>query len=101
MLPDTFPARVRVTTVDGRVFDEDVPAQRGTRLNPMLPADHRRKFRGNVRPSLGDEQTDELLTALELAWDAADVGALMALTVPRNGAVGDVIAASKAAADGR
>jgi 2-methylcitrate dehydratase PrpD len=101
MPPDTFPARVRLTTVDGRVFEEDVPAQRGTRLNPMLPADHRRKFRGNVRPSLGDEQTDELLLALEGAWDAPDVRALMALTVPRTGAAGEVIAASKAAADGR
>ncbi len=83
MLPDTFPARVQLTTLDGRVFEEDVPAQRGTRLNPMLPDDQRRKFRGNVRPSLGDEQTEELLAALEGAWDAQDVRALMALTVPR------------------
>ena len=83
MPPDTFPARVRLTTVDGRVFEEDVPAQRGTRRNPMSTEDHRRKFRGNVRPTLGDEQTEELLAALEGGWDVADVRALLALTVPR------------------
>jgi 2-methylcitrate dehydratase PrpD len=101
MLPDTFPARVRLTTFDGRVFDEDVPAQRGTRLNPMLPADHRRKFRGNARPSLGGEQTDELLAALEGAWDAPDVRGLMALTVPRGGSTTATILSAEAPADGR
>lgn len=77
MVPDRFPARVEISTRDGRRFVEDVPAQRGNSENPFTPDDHRRKFRGNVEPSLGDERTAALLTQLENGWEATDVSALM------------------------
>ena len=81
MEPDRFPARVEITTREGRTFLEDVPAQRGNSANPFTPDDHRRKFRGNVQRTLGAERTEELLTRLENGWDAPDVAALMQLTV--------------------
>jgi 2-methylcitrate dehydratase PrpD len=82
MPPDHFPARVELLTRDGRTFVEDVPAQRGDPDNPMRPDDHRRKFRANAGPTLGEEATDALLTALEEAWHARDVSALARMTIP-------------------
>lgn len=82
MLPDHFPARVEITTPDGSTFVEDVPAQRGDPDNPMRPDDHRRKFRGNVLPTLGEAQTEHLLARLEDIWNAESVRDLVALTVP-------------------
>jgi 2-methylcitrate dehydratase PrpD len=81
MAPDHFPARVEVTTRDGRHFVEDVPAQRGDPDNPMKADDHRDKFRRNVTPSLGEEQSGELLAGLEGAWSAPDLRELVELTV--------------------
>jgi len=80
--PHHFPARTELTTTDGRTFTEYVPAQRGDALNPFSPDDHRRKFRGNAVPTLGPARTDLLLERLEDAWEAPDVGGLMALTIP-------------------
>jgi 2-methylcitrate dehydratase PrpD len=82
MRPDHFPARVEITTTDGRRFVEDVPAQRGDPDNPMQPDDHRRKFRGNVEPTLGAGRTEELLAKLEDSWNASSIGELVVLTVP-------------------
>jgi 2-methylcitrate dehydratase PrpD len=84
MPPDHFPARVEITTTDGRRFVQDVPAQRGGLNNPFTPEDHRRKFQGNVVPTLGADRCGELLDALERAWDATDVRVLMELTVARS-----------------
>jgi 2-methylcitrate dehydratase PrpD len=81
MAPDRFPARVEITTRDGRAFVEDVPAQRGNSANPFSPNDHRRKFRGNVEATLGAERTAALLAQLEDGWKAADISALMRMTV--------------------
>jgi 2-methylcitrate dehydratase PrpD len=86
MQPDHFPARVELTTRDGRSFVQDVPAQRGDPRNPFSVEDHRRKFRRNVTPTLGAAQTDRLLARLESAWDAPDISQLMQLTVPERAA---------------
>lgn len=82
MPPDHFPARVEITTTSGERFVEDMPAQRGDPDNPMRPDDHRRKFRGNVTPTLGEQRTAELLERLENAWDEPRIGDAVALTVP-------------------
>jgi 2-methylcitrate dehydratase PrpD len=82
MAPDHFPARVEITAAGSRRFVQDIPAQPGDPDNPMRPDDHRRKFRANVAPTLGEEQTDELLGTLEAAWDAPEVRTLAGLTVP-------------------
>lgn len=81
MAPDHFPARVELTTCDGRLFVEDVPAQRGDPGNPMRPDDHRGKFRRNVVPTLGVDQTDRLLASLEDSWNAESVRAIAELAV--------------------
>ncbi len=81
MRPDHFPARVELTTHDGRHFVEDMPAQRGDPDNPMHPDDHRGKFRRNAVPTLGEEQTERLLSALEDAWHAGTMSAIADLTV--------------------
>lgn len=80
MQPETFPARVQLTTRDGRVLTADVPAQLGSVQNPMSVEAHRAKFRSNVGPSLGDAPTNRLLDALEDAWQAPSVAELVAMT---------------------
>lgn len=78
---ERFPARIVVETRDGRRFEQDMLAQRGGPGNPMRPADHRAKFTGNVRPSLGVEATSRLLELLEGAWEAPQAAALVAAAV--------------------
>ena len=81
MLPDHFPARVELHTTDGRRLIQDMPSQKGGPGNRMQPEDHRRKFLGNTRPTLGDERSAQLLEALENAWSAPELTSVMALTV--------------------
>jgi len=81
MPPDRFPARAELVPRDGRRLVQDMPSQRGGPGNPMPPDQHRRKFRGNARPTLGEEASERLLSALETAWDAPDVAQIMGLTV--------------------
>jgi 2-methylcitrate dehydratase PrpD len=83
MLPNHFPARVEILATDGRRFVEDVPAQPGDPENPITPEGHRAKFRENARPTLGEEQAEELLAALEDSWNVDKVSSVLALTVPR------------------
>lgn len=81
MPPDRFPARVELHTTDGRRLVQDMPSQKGGPGNRMRPEEHRRKFLGNVRPTLGEERAAQLLDALENAWSAPDVSSIMAMTV--------------------
>lgn len=78
---ERFPARVSVETKDGRRFEQDMPAQRGGPGNPMRPEDHRAKFLGNARPTLGDEGAGRLLQLLEGAWQVEQAAQLAAATV--------------------
>lgn len=80
MLPEHFPARVRVETRDGRTFSHEVPGQRGGLTNPFTPDDHRQKFLANAGPSLGSAGAEKLREAIEGIWDAPSVAELMALT---------------------
>lgn len=82
MQPDTFPARVEVTTRAGEIHVHDVPAQLGSPRHPMSEDDHRRKFRGNAVPTLGEAQAERLLFALENFADCPRVEQVAALTVP-------------------
>ena len=83
MPPARFPARVTLETRNGQRFERDVPAQRGGPGNPMRPEDHRAKFRANAAPSLGDTRTDEVLEALENAWESPRVADITRLIAPR------------------
>jgi hypothetical protein len=83
MPPAGFPARVTLETRDGRRLEKNVPAQRGGPGNPMHPADHRAKFRANAGPSLGAAGADELLEALENAWESPRVADITRLIATR------------------
>jgi 2-methylcitrate dehydratase PrpD len=77
--PKSFPARVSVTTRDGRRFGADVAAQKGSRENPMTPKEHQDKFRSAAEPSLGPRRAAELARRIEGIWSATDLGGLMSL----------------------
>lgn len=72
MPPTSFPARIRVTTRDGRTFAADVAAQKGSRGNPMTPEDHRDKFLNAAEPALGAGPAGELGQRIEGIWSASD-----------------------------
>jgi 2-methylcitrate dehydratase PrpD len=74
-----FPARVSITTTDGRRFDADVPAQKGSRGNPMTREEHQAKFTSAAEPSLGARQTADLARQIEDIWSASDLGGLVSL----------------------
>ena len=75
--PDRFPARVVLTTRDGRRYEHSVPAQRGGPGNPMTREDHERKFTANARPSLGDEKVAKVIAAISAVERAPAVGELV------------------------
>jgi 2-methylcitrate dehydratase PrpD len=77
MKPDRFPARVVLTTRDGRRYEQSVPAQRGGPGNPMTREDHERKFAANAAPSLGDEQVGQAIAAISAIEQAPGVGDLV------------------------
>ena len=79
MQPNSFPARVRVTTRDGRSFAADVPAQKGSRANPMTPEEHRGKFRNAAEPSLGPQLAADLERLIEEIWSATDLSKVTSL----------------------
>lgn len=79
MPTDGFPARVALSTTDGRRLEEFVPAQRGGPGNPMTPDDHREKFRKNAVPTLGGARTEQAITALEGAWELSRISDLTRL----------------------
>ena len=67
--PAAFPGGARITTVDGKVYEADLPHQRGSRGNPMRDEDIRGKFRANAKLALRDEEAQRLeseLIALDL-----------------------------------
>lgn len=76
-----FPARVLLTTRDGREFERVVRAQRGGPGNPMSPDDHRAKFRSNATPSLGQAKVEEAISVIESIWEAPSLDRLMRLLV--------------------
>lgn len=79
--PDRFPARVVLTTRDGRRYEKSVPAQRGGPGNPMTPEDHQRKFRSNALASIGEAQVEDAIHAVATLAEAGDVRALVASLV--------------------
>lgn len=81
MKPDRFPARVVLTTRDGRRFERAVPAQRGGPGNPMSAEDHQRKFRSNAIPSIGEAQAEDAIHAIITLAEGESVGGLVAALV--------------------
>ncbi len=62
--PAAFPGGARITTVDSKVYEADLPHQRGSSGNPMRDEDIREKFRANAALALGDGGARKLETGL-------------------------------------
>jgi 2-methylcitrate dehydratase PrpD len=62
--PAAFPGGARITTVDGKVYEADLPHQRGSSGNPMRAEDIRDKFRANATLALGDGRARKLEAGL-------------------------------------
>ncbi len=77
--PRSFPARVSVTTTDGRRFAAEVTAQKGSRENPMTRQEHEEKFLSAARPGLGSGQAAELARQIDRVWSAPALDGLMRL----------------------
>jgi 2-methylcitrate dehydratase PrpD len=67
--PEAFPGGARITTVDGRVHQADLPYQRGSLQNPMQEGDIRRKFQANAAVAVGKDAAQSLESDL-LALDS-------------------------------
>jgi 2-methylcitrate dehydratase PrpD len=77
-------AAVSITMADGTRHDLTVKHARGSAQRPMSDAELEEKFRINARGWNPDHDVDALIKAV---WDldrSDDVGAIMALTVPRD-----------------
>jgi 2-methylcitrate dehydratase PrpD len=81
--PRSFPARVSITTTDGRRFSADVKAQKGSKENPMTRGEHEEKFLGAAEPSLGSGQAAELAGQIDQIWSAPFLGPLISLVAAR------------------
>jgi 2-methylcitrate dehydratase PrpD len=62
--PEAFPGGVRITTVDGRRLEAQVPFQRGGPANPMADGDVREKFVANASLALSEEDVRALESAI-------------------------------------
>ena len=79
--PRAFPGGARIRLVDGRVFEADLPYQRGGPENPMPAAEICAKFRANARAAIGDDGATVLehaILALEELGDARSAFATLA-----------------------
>jgi len=75
--PAAFPGGARITTVEGRVYEADLPHQRGSSGNPMRDEDIREKFRANAALAISEAEAKRLesdVVALDVAAVAAGLG---------------------------
>lgn len=74
--PDAFGGGVRVTTVDGRVFEAELRHQRGGAENPISEQDVLDKYRSNAGLALTSEHFQGLETAVLSLASQSDLGFL-------------------------
>ncbi|WP_433533171.1 MmgE/PrpD family protein [Micromonospora sp. CA-263727] len=79
IFPYQFPAVLRVTTRDGRVWAEEVLANRGGPQRPLSTAELARKFHHNVAGRLAPEAADQVEQEIGRLDQAADVRRLTGL----------------------
>jgi 2-methylcitrate dehydratase PrpD len=76
--PEAFPGGVRITTVDGRRLEAQVPFQRGGPANPMADGDVREKFVANASLALSEEDVSALERAILTLDERTDLQAVFA-----------------------
>jgi 2-methylcitrate dehydratase PrpD len=76
--PAAFPGGVRITTVDGRRLEAQVPFQRGGQANPMADGDVREKFVANASLALSEEDVIALESAILTLDEGTDLQAALA-----------------------
>lgn len=81
VFPNQFPGVLRVFTADGHVLEHRVDYTRGGPERPLSPAELETKFRLNVEPVLGSDETTLLIAELERLGDARHVDTAMKATV--------------------
>ena len=79
IFPYQFPAVLRVTTRDGRVWAEEVLANRGGPQRPLSTAELARKFHHNVAARLAPDVADQVEQEIGRLDQAADVRRLTGL----------------------
>lgn len=72
---------VRITTTDGKVYEEQVDHAKGSPENPMSDDEIVAKFRANASAVLTPEKQDRLIKATWGLEDFADIGEYMRLLV--------------------
>lgn len=75
--------RMKVTTVDGRTFDQEILDRRGSADSNVGKEEVQRKFAGNVRGLLSDADRDRIVELGEILHTAADVRELCEIVTRR------------------
>jgi 2-methylcitrate dehydratase PrpD len=78
---DNMGTLVRVTTRDGRVFEERQRYSKGLPENPMSDGEFRAKFDSLAVPQLGSRSADEIAGLVENLAHSDDVSALVRASV--------------------
>jgi len=81
LFPAVKRAIVRITTTDGKVYEEQVDHAKGSPENPMSDDEIIAKFRANAAGVLTPEQQDQVIEATWGLEDFADIGEYMQLLI--------------------
>ena len=81
LFPAVKRAIVRITTTDGKVYEEQVDHAKGSPENPMSDDEIVAKFRANAAGVLTPEQQDQVIEATWGLEDFADIGEYMQLLI--------------------
>jgi 2-methylcitrate dehydratase PrpD len=74
--PRHFSGHVKVTMVDGRVFEENQPHPRGGLEDPLPPAEIEEKFRANAHLALPANQVDDIVVTVNRLEEISSISLL-------------------------
>jgi 2-methylcitrate dehydratase PrpD len=74
--PRHFAGHVKVTMVDGRVFEENQPHPRGGLEDPLPPAEIEEKFRANAGLALPASQVDDIVVTVDRLEEISSISLL-------------------------
>ena len=74
--PVTYPGRIEIQMVDGRVFSHHQPHNKGSRENPMTEAEIKEKFYSNAMHKITRAQAEEIYNCIVELEDLKDSAVL-------------------------
>jgi 2-methylcitrate dehydratase PrpD len=74
--PNVFPARVSLTTADGRTYSHFVVSQKGSPGNSLSEDEHLEKLTGAAEPYLRRDEAEQLFEVITSMWSAPSLGQL-------------------------